>query len=272
MKVLLVMSVAGSLLIGMASLAVAQGGRGSGGSFRGGQHGGHGFPSGGFGGQRFQPGFRPGFGGFAPPQIFVPEPVVVERPVFVPQEQPSQPIPPVQAAAPAIQPAANEPVSVAKALTAGYYTITGMGTAYLQPSTQPGVYIITQIAPTASGKIYSHGYYTVSGLGTAYIQPSQTLISGNNSQSLTQQVVQSLPAAPAAPTTTVPTIPSVAQTFPNVAQVNPQPFVPFPVLGGNQTAGVGNGAAISNNASGGNSGGGNNGGGNNGRRPQQRGR
>src|SRR5690349_1615456 len=105
MKMLLVIGVAGSMLSGMVPFAEAQGGRGSGGGFRGAQ-GGHGFPSGGFGPQRFQPSFRPQFGGFGPTQVFVPEPVVVERPVFVPQEQPAQPIPPVQASTPPVQPAA----------------------------------------------------------------------------------------------------------------------------------------------------------------------
>lgn len=254
MRVLLVTTVAGGLLIVLAPCVEAQGGRGFGGGHRGGNGGGHGFQPRGFGG------FGPQrFGGFAPVAPFVPEPVIVERPVFVPQEQPTQPIPPVQAVTPPTQPAASEPVAVPKMLSAGYYTVTGLGTAYLQPSTQPGMYIITQVAPTASGKIYTHGYYTVSGLGTAYIQPSQALISGNNSQSLTQQVVQNLPAAPTVPSNPAPTINSVAQ-------VNPQPFVPFPVLGGNQTAPIGNG---NNGGGGGNSSGG---GGNNSRRPQQRGR
>jgi hypothetical protein len=180
MRVLLVTVTAG-LFVGATSMAQAQGSRGSGGGFRSGSGFGRGTHPHGFG----SPGFhhhhqhhhhgpvRP-FGGFTPLTPFVPEPVVVQRPVFVPQEAPSQPVsPPTQP----VQPATNEPVAIApKTLTAGYYTVTGMGTAYLQPSLQPGVYIITQIAPTASGKIYTHGYYTVSGLGTAYIQPSQALI------------------------------------------------------------------------------------------------
>jgi hypothetical protein len=102
------------------------------------------------------------------------QPPFVEQTIEVPQTPvfaPSQPSAPVN---PAPEP---QPVSVSsKTFAAGYYDISGLGRAYMQPSLQAGVYIITQIAPTSSGKVYEHGYYNVAGLGLSYIQPAQSLV------------------------------------------------------------------------------------------------